>query len=164
MSMRPSTKLPGVLSFPLRSPLRWSPTKGHLHLKPPSAACGSRLGLGSEFYWISIRPASERALHCEFHEFAGTSDLTTWSIGIAFGILSSVTTAIHSIIIKDSLSHVNHSALHLAWYANVLSSLVMIPIIVLAAEVPGVYALFLDNSQLRRLLWGFLVTVSICSA
>ncbi|RSH80177.1 hypothetical protein EHS25_007282 [Saitozyma podzolica] len=79
-------------------------------------------------------------------------------IGIAFGILSSVTTAIHSITIKDSLPHVNHSALHLAWYANVLSSLAMIPTIVLAGEVPGVYALFLDDSQLRRFLWGCLVT------
>lgn len=57
----------------------------------------------------------------------------------------------------------NDSAVHLAWYTNVLSSFAIIPIIVLTGEVPAVLEMFLDPSQLRTFFYGSLVTVSIFS-
>ncbi|KAH8101776.1 hypothetical protein BXZ70DRAFT_931881 [Cristinia sonorae] len=66
--------------------------------------------------------------------------------GIAFGVSSSLITAVHSVVIKKSLDVVKGSALHLSWYTNLLSSIVLIPIMVLAGEVPDIVdLLFGDN-------------------
>lgn len=86
-------------------------------------------------------------------------------LGISFGLLSSLTTATHAVIIKRSLSLVDNDAIALAWYSNVLSSLVLAPIILLVGEGPGILALletpFYVNGEmsiLSRFLWGSLVT------
>ncbi|KAG8798746.1 hypothetical protein FRC16_006597 [Serendipita sp. 398] len=86
-------------------------------------------------------------------------------LGIAFGLLSSLTTASHAIVIKRSLPVVNGDAIELAWYSNVLSSILLIPVIWLVGEGSGVLGLlsspiYLDGnlSVLGRFLWGSLVT------
>lgn len=86
-------------------------------------------------------------------------------LGIAFGLLSSLTTATHAIIIKRSLALVNGDAIQLAWYSNVLSSVVLLPVIFLVGEVPDALKLietplYIDGemSVLSRFLWGSLVT------
>ncbi|KAG8835832.1 hypothetical protein FRC17_000796 [Serendipita sp. 399] len=86
-------------------------------------------------------------------------------LGIAFGLLSSLTTASHAIVIKRSLPVVNGDAIELAWYSNVLSSALLIPVIWLVGEGNGVIGLvsspiYVDGnlSILGRFLWGSLVT------
>lgn len=94
-------------------------------------------------------------------------------IGILFGILSSCTTALHAVVIKRSLDAVKGNTLQLAWYSNALSTLVMMPIVVLGGEVPGVIELLLGNGDvtarvgdeqgmtaLATFLWGSALTVS----
>ena len=89
-------------------------------------------------------------------------------LGIFFGILSSLTTAAHAVVIKKSLDVVNGDAIELSWYSNVLSSVLLLPLIVLAGEVPDVLALIstpvltsTGNSPLATFLWGSLITVSL---
>jgi solute carrier family 35 (GDP-fucose transporter), member C1 len=91
---------------------------------------------------------------------------TTSILGIAFGLISSLTTASHAIVIKRSLTLVNGDAIELAWYSNVLSSMVLIPIIWLVGEGGGIIdlvtsPLYTGNGELSvlgRFLWGSLVT------
>ncbi|KAK4053736.1 hypothetical protein OIV83_001392 [Microbotryomycetes sp. JL201] len=59
----------------------------------------------------------------------------TSALGISLGVASSVTTALHAIIIKRSLNIVS-GTLDLAYYSNLLSALVILPFIVLMGEVP----------------------------
>jgi len=80
------------------------------------------------------------------------------SVGVLFGILSSVTTAVHSLIIKASLPIVNDSALALAWYTNLLSAIVvafMVPF-----EMGAVVEMLNDQVQSRTFFLGSIVTVS----
>ena len=93
-------------------------------------------------------------------------------LGIFFGILSSMTTAAHAIVIKKSLDVVNGDALELSWYSNILSSVLLLPLIVLAGEVPDILAFIstpafsssTSNSPLATFLWGSLITVSLVLA
>ena len=96
---------------------------------------------------------------------ASDSKSTTSMLGILFGLISSLTTASHAIVIKRSLNLVNGDAIELAWYSNVLSSIVLIPIIWLVGEGGGIIELassplYVDGelSILGRFLWGSLVT------
>jgi len=84
-------------------------------------------------------------------------------LGIFFGILSSMTTAA-----QKSLEVVNGDAIELSWYSNALSSVLLLPLIVLAGEVPDILAfintpvvLSTGNSPLTTFLWGSLITVSL---
>lgn len=92
-------------------------------------------------------------------------------LGIFFGILSSMTTAAHAVVIKKSLDVVNGDAIELSWYSNVMSSVLLLPLIVLAGEVPDILAFistpvssFTGNSPLNTFLWGSLITVSLVLA
>lgn len=85
---------------------------------------------------------------------------TTTPIGVTFGILSSLTTALQAVVIKRSLEVVKGNAMDLAWYNNLLSSVAMIPCIALSGEVPDVLELFFgDNKGLNVFLWGSAITV-----
>jgi GDP-fucose transporter C1 len=96
----------------------------------------------------------------------GSKSSTTSMLGIAFGLLSSLTTASHAIVIKRSLTLVNGDPIELAWYSNVLSSIVLIPVIWLVGEGRGIIDLATsplyvgggELSVLGRFLWGSLVT------
>ena len=91
------------------------------------------------------------------------------SVGIAFGVLSSTITAIHSVVIKRSLDVVKGSALHLSWYTNLYSAVVLIPVVVIAGEVPAIAALLTQPSPspttgispLSTFLWGSAITVCL---
>ncbi|KAI3642783.1 hypothetical protein MP228_012338 [Amoeboaphelidium protococcarum] len=50
-------------------------------------------------------------------------------LGVLFGVLSSITTAAHAIIIKGAVEVVKGDTLKLVWYNNFLSSLALAPII-----------------------------------
>jgi len=85
---------------------------------------------------------------------------TTTPLGVTFGILSSVTTALQAVVIKRSLEHVKGNAMDLAWYNNLLSSVVMIPCVILAGETAPVMELFFgaDVEALHALMWGSAIT------
>jgi GDP-fucose transporter C1 len=100
-----------------------------------------------------------------------TNDKGPSFLGIFFGILSSMTTAAHAIVIKKSLEVVNGDAIELSWYSNILSSVLLLPLIVLAGELPDVLDLIktpffssAGSSTLVTFLWGSLITVSLVLA
>ncbi|KAJ7185762.1 hypothetical protein C8R46DRAFT_385914 [Mycena filopes] len=94
--------------------------------------------------------------------------------GIGFGVVSSVITALASVVIKQSLAVVDGSTILLSWYGNVLSAIILAPIVVLAGEGPAVIALLSGGprvgvavaaaavdgapSELKTFLWGSLIT------
>ena len=87
-------------------------------------------------------------------------------IGVTFGVLSSMITAIHSVVIKRSLDVVKGSALHLSWYTNLYSAVALVPVIIIAGEAPAIGALFAEPgpmsigiSPLTTFLWGSAITV-----
>ena len=89
-------------------------------------------------------------------------------LGIFFGVASSMITAMHSVVIKKSLEVVKGSALHLSWYTNFLSAIILLPILLLAGEGPGVYDLLFapqiikigQMSPVATFMWGSAITVS----
>ncbi|GJE98723.1 transporter family [Phanerochaete sordida] len=87
-------------------------------------------------------------------------------VGISFGVASSMITAMHSVVIKKSLEVVKGSALHLSWYTNLFSAVLLLPLLLLAGEGPGVSSLLFGAhivpaggvSPLSTFLWGSAIT------
>jgi len=89
-------------------------------------------------------------------------------IGVSFGVASSAITALHSVVIKKSLDVVKGSALHLSWYTNLLSIVVLAPIMVIMGELPSVTELLFtpatvipaegELTPLQTFMWGSLIT------
>ncbi|EIW62962.1 uncharacterized protein TRAVEDRAFT_113099, partial [Trametes versicolor FP-101664 SS1] len=75
----------------------------------------------------------------------------------------------HSVVIKKSLDVVHGSALHLSWYTNLMSAIILAPIIILVGELPGVMKLLFganenaagQMSTLATFVMGSLITASI---
>ncbi|KAJ3491977.1 hypothetical protein NLI96_g272 [Meripilus lineatus] len=125
----------------------------------------------TSFIALHARPSLQIILACSivtFGFFIGVFlDGTHVSmLGIFFGIASSMITAVHSVVIKKSLDVVKGSALHLSWYTNLLSSLALIPIVILTGEVPGIMELLFGGaagaakgiSPLATFAWGSAIT------
>jgi GDP-fucose transporter C1 len=89
--------------------------------------------------------------------------------GIFFGVASSAITAVHSVVIKQSLNVVNGSALLLSWYTNLLSAVVLAPIVILMGEFPSIMKMLFGLDELLRpedaisplttFIWGSMITV-----
>ena len=78
--------------------------------------------------------------------------------GVFFGVTSSVTTALHAVVIKRSLAVVDGQTVVLAYYNNVLTAVLLLPVVVLAGEQrPLMDVIMLRISS--TLLWGTLVAV-----
>ncbi|KAG0291162.1 hypothetical protein BGZ96_005452 [Linnemannia gamsii] len=92
------------------------------------------------FAFVLLRqPSSKLVLTSCFIVFCGfytgvTSEVNVSRYGILFGVLSSITTSLHAIVIKKSLVHVNNSTLDLVYYNNVLSLVAVTPMIVFSGE------------------------------
>jgi hypothetical protein len=129
----------------------------------------------TSFVVLHARPSLRILISCTFVTlgfFVGVFlDGTPLSlIGVGFGIVSSAITAVHSVVIKQSLPVVGGSALLLSWYTNLLSSMVLAPLVLLAGEGPHVMELLFGAndvlkvgggiSPLRTFLWGSAITVS----
>ena len=127
------------------------------------------------FLVLQSRPSLRILLCCAtvtFGFFIGVFlDGTPLSIvGVSFGVASSAITAIHSVVIKQSLNVVNGSALALSWYTNLLSAAVLLPILILAGEGPDVLKLLFGVTELlvqpdaisplQTFIWGSIITVS----
>ena len=50
-------------------------------------------------------------------------------LGIIFGLASSLSTAMHVVVIKQSLACVKNSVMDLAWYSNALTFVLILPLI-----------------------------------
>lgn len=71
-------------------------------------------------------------------------------------------TASHAVVIKRSLEVVGGSALNLSYYSNLLSALVLMPLIVLAGEGPEVMKLLVgEGDGFKTIFWGSTITVHI---
>ncbi|KAI0672509.1 hypothetical protein C8Q78DRAFT_756559 [Trametes maxima] len=108
--------------------------------------------VGTSFFLLHARPSLRILLACAVVTvgfFVGVFlDGTEVSVvGVTFGVFSSVITALHSVVIKRSLDVVHGSALHLSWYTNLLSSVVLAPILVLVGELPGVMKLLFGPNE-----------------
>ncbi|KAG6852976.1 hypothetical protein C0991_007787 [Blastosporella zonata] len=91
-------------------------------------------------------------------------------LGVFFGVVSSGITAVHSVVIKESLNVVNGSALLLSWYTNLLSAIILLPICFLAGEGSGIMGLFFGEQEAVKadggmslfatFIWGSIITAS----
>ena len=130
--------------------------------------------VATSFFLLHARPSLRILAACAVVTigfFVGVFlDGTTVSyLGIAFGVLSSMITALHSVVIKKSLDVVHGSALHLSWYTNLLSSIVLAPALVLVGELPGVLNLLFgpnlskpgEMSTLSTFVMGSIITVRV---
>ncbi|WVQ79072.1 hypothetical protein IAT38_001166 [Cryptococcus sp. DSM 104549] len=64
------------------------------------------------------------------------------SAGIVYGVASSVLSACHAIFIQKGLTMVNNSPVALSYYNNILTSLVLIPFVILSGELAPVIRMF----------------------
>lgn len=79
-------------------------------------------------------------------------------IGITLGVASSVTTAVHAIVVKRSLNIVSDT-MDLAYFSNLLSALVILPFVLLSGEVFTILDMvFGDGEALSTFLIGATVT------
>ncbi|CAG8553592.1 6767_t:CDS:2 [Funneliformis caledonium] len=94
--------------------------------------------------------------------FVGVSSerLSISFVGITFGICSSISTALHAIVIKKSLTVVKGNTLDLVYYNNILSAIAFMPLIFLFREQNQYSELFQNNSSgiSKTFLIGILVT------
>ena len=97
---------------------------------------------------ILKKPSSALILVSCFIIFIGFLQGTTFdalnydSKGFIFGVISSLTTAAHAIIIKKSLDVVKGNTMALVYYNNVLSACMLFPWILLSGELAYVSDLF----------------------
>ncbi|KAG0141975.1 hypothetical protein CROQUDRAFT_50931 [Cronartium quercuum f. sp. fusiforme G11] len=83
---------------------------------------------------------------------------STDNLGILLGILSSLMTAIHSIIIKKSLE-ITKSTIELTFYNNLLSSIFLIPLIFITNEpIKFLQLIQLGGNPLKTFLIGTIIT------
>lgn len=99
--------------------------------------------------------------------FVGVSSerLTISIIGIIFGICSSISTALHAIVIKKSLNVVKGNTMDLVYYNNFMSAIAFLPLIFLFSEQNQFLKLFIKNPitnqysmEAKTFLIGILVT------
>jgi len=99
--------------------------------------------------------------------FVGVSSerLTISVAGIIFGICSSISTALHAIVIKKSLDVVKGNTMDLVYYNNFMSAIAFVPLIFLFGEQNQLSELFLQNTttkqysmEAKTFLIGILVT------
>lgn len=101
--------------------------------------------------------------------FFGVSseNLSATSIGIMLGVASSVTTAVHAIVVKRSLPIVNGQTLDLVYYSNLLSAGVIAPFILVSGEAGVVAELLMGGAEnpdaLKTFLTGAAITVSLAA-
>lgn len=82
---------------------------------------------------------------------------TTSTIGVILGVASSVTTAVHAIVVKRSLNIVS-GTMDLAYFSNLLSAFVILPFVVLSGEVFTIMDMVFGEGEA---LWTFIVGATV---
>lgn len=79
-------------------------------------------------------------------------------MSLLYGVLSSLFIALHAVLIKRALPHVNGSTLKLAWWTNAGSAVLLLPCMVLAGEPMSVSRLLTDGGHAGEAWkWGLFV-------
>ncbi|KAI8461995.1 hypothetical protein BY996DRAFT_6429203 [Phakopsora pachyrhizi] len=90
-----------------------------------------------------------------------SEDFQSSRSGIIFGILSSITTASHAVIVKRSFS-VTSSPIELAYYNNFFSSILLLPVLIISGEIKELLNLLTEGGKgaesLKTFMIGGLVT------
>ncbi|KAF8980191.1 hypothetical protein BGZ46_004532 [Entomortierella lignicola] len=94
-------------------------------------------------YVLLGQPSSGLVLASCFTVFCGfytgvSTEMNPSQLGIFFGVVSSITTSLHAIVIKKSLGAVNNSSIDLVYYNNFLSLIATLPIVFLSGEASAV--------------------------
>jgi len=129
--------------------------------------------VGTSYIYLNSRPSVRILLCCGLVTMGFSvgvfldGTVLSW-IGVGFGVASSAITATHSVVIKQSLDVVGGSTLALSWYTNLLSAIVLAPLVVLAGEGKDVLKLLFGvdellvkpdaMSPLATFLWGSAIT------
>jgi GDP-fucose transporter C1 len=119
----------------------------------------------TSYFMLRARPSYRIILSCAtvtFGFFVGVflDQVHVSSLGVFFGVLSSLMTAMHAAVMKRGFEVVEGSALSMSWYSNLLSSLLLIPFIIMG-EGPAVVEIISGRAQgLWTFIVGSAVTVS----
>lgn len=129
--------------------------------------CATLVTLG---FLIGVLPASffgSSSLASSFQIFSSSSSTTSSpTVSLVYGILSSLFIAVHAVLIKSSMPHVDGSTLKLAWWTNAGSALALVPCILFSGEIVHLRAL-VDDIRLgemteewewRTFVWGSAIT------
>jgi solute carrier family 35 (GDP-fucose transporter), member C1 len=84
-------------------------------------------------------------------------------LGVIFGISSSLMTALHAAVMKRGFKVVEGSALSMSWYSNLLSSVLLMPFIIILGEGPAALDLLSGRGEG---FWTFIIgsAVSVSTA
>ena len=81
------------------------------------------------------------------------------AISLFYGVFSSLSIAIHSVLVKSSLPYCNNSTIQLAYWTNAGSAVLIAPFVLLLGEPAKVLELSASTeSNIRVFVWGSLVT------
>jgi GDP-fucose transporter C1 len=98
--------------------------------------------------------------HASSKASAAVAGKSTANLGIMFGALSSLASAGHAVLIKRGLAIVNGSPMALSYYNNILSTAFLIPMVVVAGELPGTLRI-LSGFDAKIFVAGASITVSL---
>lgn len=93
-------------------------------------------------FFIGISPSS-------YFTTARDAPQTT-ILSLVFGTLSSLTLAIHAVLVKSAYSYVDNSVIKFTYWGNLLSALALIPGIILNDEIAPAIELFTVGGEDRR--------------
>ncbi|KZT60372.1 hypothetical protein CALCODRAFT_465467 [Calocera cornea HHB12733] len=82
-------------------------------------------------------------------------------LSLLYGLLSAIFIAVHAVLIKSSLGHVENSAIQLAYWTNLGSAAMLLPVLVLDGEVARLHELVTRPVlawDWAPFFWGTLVT------
>ncbi|RSH94472.1 hypothetical protein EHS25_004275 [Saitozyma podzolica] len=95
--------------------------------------------------------------HASSSASAAVASKNSATIGIVFGGLSSLASAVHAVLIKRGLALVEGSPIALSYYNNILSTMALLPMVVLSGELPGTIRL-LTGPEASTFFWGATIT------
>ncbi|BGP22633.1 DUF250 domain contaning protein [Rhodotorula toruloides] len=104
------------------------------------------------FSWYILGSKSSRAtltavgIVCIGFMLGVSGEIHTTLLGTTLGVASSVTTAVHAIVVKRSLGVVS-GTLDLAYYTNLLSAIVILPFVILSGEIWTVVEMVAGNGD-----------------
>lgn len=123
-----------------------------LGVHPQQIARGLVLPFTVFFSWYILGSKSSRAtltavgIVCIGFMLGVSGEIHTTLLGTTLGVASSVTTAVHAIVVKRSLGVVS-GTLDLAYYTNLLSAIVILPFVILSGEIWTVVEMVAGNGD-----------------
>jgi solute carrier family 35 (GDP-fucose transporter), member C1 len=117
----------------------------------------------TSYLMLQTRPGLRILLSCSIITFGffigvfldGTQIST---LGVLFGITSSLMTAIHAAVMKRGFKVVEGSALSMSWYSNLLSAVLLVPFVIVLGEGPAALDLLYGRGEG---FWTFIIGSAI---